>query len=56
MKKVNVDWSGYLREVIESKIKMEVAKDAARKLDEIRLRVKRVSIEEVIRWIGEDRK
>jgi predicted DNA-binding protein len=55
MKKVNVNWSEYLREVIESKIKMEVAKDAAKKLDEIRQRIKGVSIEEIIRWIREDR-
>jgi predicted DNA-binding protein len=55
MKKVNVNWSEYLREVIESKIKMEVAKDAAKKLDEIRQRIKGASIEEIIRWIREDR-
>jgi len=55
MKKVNVNWSEYLREVIESKIKMEIARDAARRLDEIRGRVKKVPIEEIIQWIREDR-
>jgi len=55
MKEVNVNWSEYLRGVIEAKVKMEVAKEAARKLDEIREKSGKVSIEEIVRWIREDR-
>ena len=55
MKEVNVNWSEYLRGVIEAKVKMEVAKKAARKLDEIREKSGKVSIEEIVRWVREDR-
>jgi len=55
MKKVNVNWSEYLRDAVETKIRMEMAKDAVRKLDEIRRRAGRVSTEEIVRWIREDR-
>ena len=43
MKKVDVNWSEYLREVIETKIRMEMAKDAVRRLDEIRGRAGKIS-------------
>jgi len=55
MKKVNVNWSEYLRNVVEAKIRMEMAKDAVRKLDEIRRRAGEVPTEEIVRWIREDR-
>ena len=55
MKRVNVNWSEYLRNVVEAKIRMEMAKDAVRKLDEIRRRAGEVPTEEIVRWIREDR-
>jgi len=55
MKKVNVNWSEYLREAIEAKIRGEIAKDASRKLDEIRKKAGKVPTEEIVRWIREDR-
>ncbi len=44
-----------MREVVEAKIRMEMAKDAVKGLDEIRRRAGRVSTEEIVRWIREDR-
>jgi len=55
MKEVDVNWSEYLRGVIEAKVRIEVAKEAARKLDKIRERSGKVSTEEIVRWIREDR-
>jgi hypothetical protein len=55
MREVNVNWSEYLREVIEARIRLERAKEASRELDEMRRRVKRVPTEEIVRWIREDR-
>ena len=55
MRKVDVNWSEYLREAIETKIRAELAKDAARRLDEIRERTGKVPTEEIVRWIREDR-
>ena len=55
MKKVNVNWSEYLRGVVEARVRMEMAKSAARKLDEIRKRADKVATEEIVRWIREDR-
>jgi len=55
MRKVDVNWSEYLRETIETKIRVEIAKDAARRLDEIRERTGKVPTEELVRWIREDR-
>jgi len=55
MRKVDVNWSEYLREAIETKIRVEMAKDAVRRLDEIRERAGKVPTEELVRWIREDR-
>ena len=55
MGRVDVNWSEYLRETIEAKIRAEMARDAARRLDEIRGRVGKVPTEEIVRWIREDR-
>jgi len=55
MRRVDVNWSEYLREAIEAKIRAELAKDAARRLDEIRERAGKVPTEEIVRWIREDR-
>jgi len=55
MKRVDVNWSSYLREAIAEKIREEIAKDASRKLDEIRREAAEVPTEEVVRWIREER-
>ncbi|RJS83812.1 hypothetical protein CW706_05505 [Candidatus Bathyarchaeota archaeon] len=55
MREVDVNWSEYLRETIEPKIRVEIAKDAARRLDEIRERTGKVPTEDLVRWIREDR-
>jgi len=55
MRRVDVNWSEYLRKVIEAKVRMELAKEAVRRLDEIRGRAGKVPTEEVVRWIREDR-
>ena len=56
MRRVKVDWSEYLREVIKAKIKEELAKEAAEKLDEIKGRAKEVPTEVLVRWLREERK
>ena len=55
MKKVNVNWSEYLRGVIEDKVRLEISRDAMTKLDEIRKRARKVSTEEIVKWLREDR-
>ena len=55
MRRVKVDWSEYLREVIKAKIKEELAKEAAEKLDEIKGRAKEVPTEVLVRWLREER-
>ena len=55
MKKVNVNWSEYLRGVIENRVRLEIARDAMMKLDEIRKRARKVSTEEIVKWLREDR-
>ena len=55
MRRVKVDWSEYLREVIKAKIKEELAKEAAEKLDEIKGRARKVPTEALVRWLREER-
>jgi predicted DNA-binding protein len=55
MKKVNVNWSQYIRECVQKKIDYEKMKAASDKLDEIRKRGKPVSEEELLSWIREGR-
>lgn len=55
MKRMNIDWSGYLRDAIETKIRMEAAREAERRLGEIRRRARKVPTEELVKWIREDR-
>ena len=55
MKKLDVNWSEYLREAIEAKVRMETAKGAVRRLHEIRGRAGEISTEELVKWIREDR-
>ena len=55
MRRVNVNWSEYLRGIIEAKVRVELAKDALRRLSDIRERAEKVPTEELVRWIREDR-
>ena len=55
MKEVDVNWSEFLRKVIEEKIRAEMAKKASKKLDEIRRRAGKVPTEEIVEWIRSDR-
>jgi chemotaxis regulatin CheY-phosphate phosphatase CheZ len=55
MKEVDVNWSEYLRSVIEAKVKEELAKKASQILEEIQKRVKEIPTEEIVKWIREDR-
>jgi len=55
MRRVKVDWSEYLREVIKAKIKEELAKEAVEKLDEIKGRARKVPTEVLVRWLREER-
>ena len=55
MRRVKVDWSEYLRKVIKAKIKEELAKEAAEKLDEIKGRARNVPTEVLVRWLREER-
>ena len=56
MLRVKVNWSEYLREAIKAKIKEELAKEVAEKLDEIKSRTKEVPTEVLVRWLREERK
>ncbi|MEM2847135.1 MAG: hypothetical protein QW624_05885 [Nitrososphaerota archaeon] len=55
MRKVDVNWSEYLREAIEMKVSIELSKMALNTLDEIRRRVQEIPMEELVKWIREDR-
>ena len=55
MRRVNIDWSEYLREAIRAKIREELAREAAKKLDEIRQRARKVPTEVLVGWLREER-
>jgi hypothetical protein len=55
MKQVKVNWSKYIRSVVQKKIEEQRLKDASAKLDEVRARSKLVPTEELVGWIREDR-
>jgi len=55
MKKVDVNWSEYVRQCIQKKINQQKMKEASDELDEIRKHTKPTSTEEIVRWIREDR-
>lgn len=56
MRRVDVDWSDYLRRAIEAKVRAEISRNAMRVLDEIRGRASEVPTEELVRWIREERR
>ena len=55
MRKVDVDWAEYIREVIKSKVMEEERMRAVEELDVVRARVKQVATDEIVSWIREDR-
>lgn len=55
MKQVDVNWSEYLRSVIEAKVREELAKKASKRLDEIRGKAERIHTGEIVKWLREDR-
>ena len=55
MRRVKVDWSEYIRGAIEAKVKEELAKEAAVKLDEIRSKAGVVPTEVIVKWLREER-
>jgi hypothetical protein len=55
MKQVDINWSQYIRECVQKKIDEQKMKEASAKLDEIRMRAKPVSEEELQSWIQEGR-
>lgn len=55
MERIKVNWSAYIRDAIQKKIKEQRVKAASTKLDEIRMRAKPVSTEELVSWIRQDR-
>ncbi|MEM4342478.1 MAG: hypothetical protein QXF97_08040 [Candidatus Caldarchaeum sp.] len=55
MRMVSVNWSEYLREVIQIKLGMELGKKALNSLDETRMRVQEMPAEDLVKWIREDR-
>jgi hypothetical protein len=55
MKKVDVNWSELLREVIMDRVRLELAKEASKILEEIRKSSGKISTEEIVRWIREER-
>jgi chemotaxis regulatin CheY-phosphate phosphatase CheZ len=55
MKEVNINWSEYLRGVIEAKVREELANKSSQRLEGIQSRVKEISTEEIVKWIREDR-
>jgi hypothetical protein len=55
MKKININWSDYLRQCLQKRINEEKMRAAFRKLDEIKKTTKPTSTEEIAAWIREDR-
>jgi hypothetical protein len=55
MDEVDMNWSDYIRRSIASKIEENEMRRASEKLDQIRSRTKKVSTDEIVSWIREDR-
>jgi len=55
MRQVTVNWSEYIRSAIQKKIEEQRLKAASAKLDEVRMRTKTVSTDELVSWIREAR-
>ena len=55
MNQVNINWSEYIRDCVQKKIDEQKMKQASARLDQIRLRAKPVSDDELLSWIKEGR-
>jgi len=55
MKQVKVNWSEYIRRAVQKKIEEQRLREASVKLDEVRMRSKEVSTQELVSWIREGR-
>jgi hypothetical protein len=55
MKKIDINWSEYIRQCVQKKMDHEKKIVAFKQLDEIRKRSKPVSEEELMNWIREGR-
>ena len=55
MKRVKVNWSQFIRDSIQRKIEEQRMREASARLDEIRMRSKPVTTDELVSWIREDR-
>jgi hypothetical protein len=55
MKKIELNWSQYIRECLQTKIDEQKKSEAFEKLDQIRKRSKPATNEEILGWIREGR-
>jgi hypothetical protein len=55
MKKIELNWSQYIRECLQTKIDEQKKREAFEKLDQIRKRSKPATNEEILGWIREGR-
>ena len=55
MKKIELNWSQYIRECLQTKINEQKKREAFEKLDQIRKRSKPTTNEEILSWIREGR-
>jgi DNA polymerase III delta prime subunit len=55
MKKIELNWSQYIRECLQTKIDEQKKSEAFEKLDQIRKRSKQATNEEILSWIREGR-
>jgi len=55
MKKIDINWSEYLRQCVQKRLDEEKMRAAFQKLDEIKKTTKPTATEEIVKWIREDR-
>ena len=55
MKKIELNWSQYIRECLQHKIDEQKKREAFKNLDQIRKRSKPTTNEEILGWIREGR-
>lgn len=52
----NINWSNFVREAISKRIELEEKKEAIKRIDEAKRRVKPIKRGELDKWIKEDRR
>ena len=55
MKEIDLDWPEFIRQAIKAKIEEEERRKASEKLDLIRAKAEKVSTDEIVSWLREDR-